>query len=336
LKTAGFIALLTATLIAASTSFAVTIDIVPIGNPGNPPDMRYPSLGYPLGRGSVGYSFRMGKTEVTNAQYVEFLNAVAADDRYQLYFPFMTSSTQSGIVRNGTFRNFTYAVKPLALGDAYAYENKPVVFVELPSAMRFANWLHNGQPHGPQGPATTEDGAYTLARVFTDFGAVPRNPGARWWLPTPDEWYKAAYFDPISDTYWDYPTGTNDPPNNRPPSGDTGNSANFFFNGYATGNLNYPLTDAGAYALSRSPYGTFDQAGNVREWNKRSGYGSVYSGGSWVDPGYWLSARQIGDDEPQLTAHIGFRVATVIPEPSTMLLGALGMVAVMWWRRRRS
>ena len=94
-----------ATVIAAPPAVhAVTIETIPIGNPDNLPDMRYPNLGLPAGRGSVGYAFRMGKTEVTNAQYVDFLNAVGADDRFQLYHPFMTSSTQGGIVGNGTFR----------------------------------------------------------------------------------------------------------------------------------------------------------------------------------------------------------------------------------------
>lgn len=52
---------------------AVTIETVPVGNPGNQPDTRYATPGY----GSVGYTYQMGKFEVTAGQYTEFLNAVA-------------------------------------------------------------------------------------------------------------------------------------------------------------------------------------------------------------------------------------------------------------------
>jgi hypothetical protein len=72
---------LMAAVLVAPRSFAITIPTVPIGNPGNLPDMRYVDGHHPNGVGSVGYSFRMGQTEVTTAQYVAFLNAVAATEQ---------------------------------------------------------------------------------------------------------------------------------------------------------------------------------------------------------------------------------------------------------------
>src|SRR4051794_21386670 len=81
--------------------YAITIDTVPIGNPGNPAD---PSVGdpyHPNGVGSVGYAFNIGKTEVTNAQYVAFLSAVAKSDPYALYTTAMTTDLHGGIVRSG-------------------------------------------------------------------------------------------------------------------------------------------------------------------------------------------------------------------------------------------
>ena len=54
---------------------AVTIDPVPVGNPGNAGDTRYETPGY----GAVGYEYQIGKYEVTAGQYTDFLNAVAAD-----------------------------------------------------------------------------------------------------------------------------------------------------------------------------------------------------------------------------------------------------------------
>jgi hypothetical protein len=57
--------------------------------------------------------------------------------------------------------------------------NKPVAFVSWYNALRFVNWLHNGQPSGARGPATTEDGAYTFSGPSAPGG---RNAGARFFL----------------------------------------------------------------------------------------------------------------------------------------------------------
>jgi formylglycine-generating enzyme required for sulfatase activity len=322
-KTASLMTLLAALAFVRQSADAITIETVPIGNPGNAPDIRYIDEEFhPNGIGSVAYSFNIGATEVTNAQYVQFLNAVAASDPYGLYKTSMGSQPNGGIVRSGSPGNYSYAVKAPALSGSYAYDDKPVVLVSSGDAMRFANWLHNGQLNGAQDASTTEDGAYTLngATSVGALAAVTRNAGARWWLPSEDEWYKAAYHqnDGATGNYWDYATGTNTVPDNKPPSIDTGNSANYF-DGivYTTGNATYTLTDTGAYTLSRSPYGTFDQNGNVWEWNETVFDDSFRGtrGGSWVIWSDYLHARvwsgisPVNEDDAT-----GFRVAT-IPEP---------------------
>ncbi len=76
-----------------ATASAVTIPTVAVGHAGNAAD----TTGY----GTVGYGYRLGTTEVTNAQYVDFLNAVAATDTYGLYNSSMGSGTQGGITRTG-------------------------------------------------------------------------------------------------------------------------------------------------------------------------------------------------------------------------------------------
>jgi len=123
-----------------------------------------------------------------------------------------------------------------------------------------------GQPTGAQGAGTTEDGVYTIGSGFDEI----RNSSATYFIPSEDEWYKAAYYDPNSGggVYYDYPTSTDSVPNFNLPSSDTGNSANFFAGGFTTGDSNYPMTDVGAYTTSESPYGIFDQGGNVWEWNE--------------------------------------------------------------------
>jgi formylglycine-generating enzyme required for sulfatase activity len=336
---------LTLALLCVKCVHGISIDTVPIGNPGNAADMRYSDRYHPNGAGAVGYPFNIGRTEITNAEYATFLNAVAtAADPYFLYNPDMAFSTLGGIVRTGFAGSFVYLVKPAALAGSYTYGNKPVTFVSAGDAMRFANWLHNGQPTGPQNANTTEDGAYTLNGAVTNSAlvAVTRNAGARWWLPSDDEWYKAAYHDPNSGVYYDYALRGNNVPNNNPPSSDTGNSANFYFTGSATGNSNYPLTNAGAYSLSASSYGTFDQNGNVFEWTDSvfegsltvGGYVHGVRGGGWEYSEKYMRASYVERFYPTNgDGGSGFRVASV-PEPSTLPLVAIGCVFASIRRRR--
>jgi sulfatase modifying factor 1 len=325
--------------IPVPVTHAVTIPTVPIGNPGNPADMRFLSFSHPDGVGSVGYQYRIGKTEITNAQYVEFLNAVAATDPYELYNAKMADYEQGGIVRSGVSGSFTYQVKAAALGGAYSYHNKPVNHVSFGDAMRFANWLHHGQPSGAQGPSTTEDGAYTLngALTFDELFAITRNAHARWWLPSEDEWYKAAYHknDGVTGNYWNFPTATNSTPNNNLPSSDTGNSANYYDTNYATGSMPYPLTDAGAYKLSDSAYGTFDQGGSLWEWNELKWSGRGVRGGAWFDGWNFLRAADWNAFDPRWEVfQVGIRVASAIPEPGTGWLLGLAFAGGLVRRRR--
>ena len=127
-------------------------------------------------------------------------------------------------------------------------------------------------------------------------------------------------------------------PNNNQPSSDTGNSANFLGSNYTTGNSSIPLTDAGAYTLSGSPNGTFDQGGNAWEWNDTLLDGSVRGirGGEWDESLGSLHASLWNDGIPsEENGTVGFRIASSdIPEPSTLLLGVLASLGVLAPSRR--
>jgi len=87
--------------------------------------------------------------------------------------------------------------------------NKPVLFVTWFDCARYCNWLHNGKPKGLQNLSTTEDGAYLLnGKIIGD--SVARKPGAAYFIPTHNEWYKAAYYKGGSTNagYWKYATQT--------------------------------------------------------------------------------------------------------------------------------
>ena len=314
----------------ATTAQAVTMDWAHIGNAGNAGELS-PSGAGGLGAnavvGAVAYNYAIGKTEVSNDQYVEFLNAVAASDPYGLYNTNMASSTEAGITRSGSPGSYTYAVKADAVGQGpggvdYTHANKPVVYVSWYDAIRFTNWLHNGQ-----GAGGTETGAYTLlggTATPSNGPSITRNSGAKFWLPSEDEWYKAAFHDASAGTtgaYFDYATGTDTGPDNNLPSADSGNSANHR-NGTYTHSLAYPLTDVGSYSLSESPYGTYDQGGNVWEWNEVLVTSTLrgLGGGSWALLTNNLAASVRGLNNPiHEIGSAGFRVATV-PEPTSMLL----------------
>jgi formylglycine-generating enzyme required for sulfatase activity len=328
--------LVLAALLVALPAAAVEIEWVFVGDPGNPPDTAANAancLNYAADCGSVPYVYYISKYEITNAQYAEFLNAVAASDPNALYNPAMgwdVVPAIGGITRSGSEGSFEYAVKP-------GFESKPVTYTSFYDAARFANWLQNGQPTGGQAAGTTETGAYDVA-----LGAnATREPGATVFLPSENEWYKAAYYDSALNVglggYYDYPAGTDTPTFCGDP-GPTPNTANCARDRYCQ---DTPTTDVGAYSGSASPLGTFDQGGNVTEWNEEiheflvDGRGK--RGGGSCSPGWYLGSELAPGDlvAPAAAEFGGFRVASLVPEPAQVLLVLTGGLVLAAVRRRR-
>lgn len=336
----------------ASGAGAVSFEWARIGNPGNPGDNEIHYDGR-TGSGSVDYVYRISKHEVTNAQYVEFLNAVDPHgmNALGLFNPRMATGFQFGGIGfdPNNLDGSKYVVKP-------SQENKPVVYVSFFDAMRFVNWLDNGQ-----GDGDTETGVYTVSDGVSEL----RSSNAEYFIPSADEWYKAAYHknDGTTGNYWNYPTGSDiEPYSDNPDDSDSpniDNSANFFKNdfiangydeGYAVSASSdrqsvLGLTDVGAYDQSAGPYGTFDQGGNIEEWNEGmiplsanaypAGYipGRGVLGGSWTSDSSRLLAYGVGAGTPNLeTGYLGFRVAS-IPEPCTLTFVT---TTVMWPLARKS
>jgi formylglycine-generating enzyme required for sulfatase activity len=338
---AAIVAVVCVSLVSAASA-AVDIQTVPVGNLGNAGEWSGQSYGgYGPDRicGAVAYTYNIGKFEVTAGQYKEFLNAVGGVDTYALYNTYMSNTEYgSGIARSGggTVGNpFTYTV------DAN-FVNRPVNYVSWGDSARFANWLHNGQPTGAQGLSTTEDGAYYLNGATSDAQliAVSREVDWKWAITSEDEWYKAAYHknDGVTGNYWDYPTSSNTAPG-RDMADASGNNANYWPAPYA-----YPIdsgkytTVAGEFENSDSPYGTFDQGGNVWEWNEAlisESYRGLRGGSFWYNDNYLRAAYRYSHDyyfPSNEDSNIGFRVSEV-PEPATMGLLALGGLGMLMRRR---
>ena len=299
-------------------SAGVTFDWVVVGGPGN--------AAHSSGFGAVANTYRISKFEVTNIQYAEFLNAVADTDTNALYNSGMGSGF-GGITRSGIPGGFTY--------DAIAGRgNMPVNFVSYWDALRFVNWLHNGQPVGVQGNATTEDGAYTITPIEIAQDRVERNPGAKIFVTNEDEWIKAGYYHVASAGYFRYPAGTDTQTVCAAPSvaANTANCDN------AVGDL----TNVGSYTGSASPNGTFDQGGNVWEWVEQTL--TVYRdgfGGGFPSSVSWLRAGNRSHALPEVESpHVGFRVASPVPSPvpslSPLGVAFLGsLIGLAGWRRLR-
>jgi formylglycine-generating enzyme len=309
-------------LLIASSGSAFTMEWTFIGDPGNAgaqltgcyhcDEMTF---------GAVPYTYSIGTYEVTNAQYAEFLNAKWASERpYQevfndpVYDPRMGDVTQfGGITRSGSDGSYTYST-------IAGREDMPVNWVSFHDTLRFANWMNNGQGNGD-----TESGSYTLhgGDWYPDEFPV-RSAGAAIVLPFEDEWFKAAYYDALTQSYFEYPTASDTPPTCTAPTS-APNSANCITDSEGD------FTPVGSYSGSASPYGTYDQAWNAHEWTETSltEFARHCRRGSAAATDRNTCGLYSSD------GIVGFRVA-LVPEPDTGLLVIAGLLGLARCRRVRA
>jgi sulfatase modifying factor 1 len=334
----SFVLALLACLPATSVRAGITYEMVTVGNAGNASD----ATGY----GAVAYSYQIGKYDVTIGSYAAFLNAVdgTGANTYGLYNSNMSTDLNvAGIsYSSGAAAGSKYSVMNNGGGSA----SRPITYVSWFDAARFANWMSNGQ-----GNVSTETGAYTLGGA-TSGNAVAANPGAAFTIPTENEWYKAAFYSPSkggtsAPGYYLYATQSDSIPGNNDES--PSNQANYNNGVYSvtgvggySASQNY-LTDVGAFSGSASFYGTFDQSGNVFQWNDLTNAAGALRGSRGEDWGgtssYYLSSSGRYEIAPSVeTWSLGFRLASpvAVPEPSTaaMVLAALVCGSCGLWRKR--
>jgi formylglycine-generating enzyme required for sulfatase activity len=287
-----------------------TMDFVTIGNPGNAAD----TTGDPNPVGSVGYTYRMGVHEVSRGM-IEAYNALGGGPTLPLID--MTDYNANG-------------------------PDKPITSISWNGAARFVNWLNTSKGYSAAYKFTTGGANDNIVLWGSgDAGYNPANPfrnaNAYYFLPSEDEWYKAAYYDPDANAgsggYWDYATGSDTAP--TAVAGGTSQSTAVY--DLQTG----PADVANAGGLS--PYGTMAQNGNVWEWIESAHDGSNDSSvesrtarGSdflYSDTSYLSASFRYYAIPPHEVAVLGFRVASV-PEPSASLMSMLGMMGVAMRRKR--
>ena len=287
------------------------MEFVTIGNPGNAAD----TTGDPNPAGAVGYTYGIGKFEVSEDMITKF-NA--------------SQSLQITQDNRGTA--------------------KPATSVSWNEAARFVNWL-NTSSGGFAAYKFTTGGVNDNIELWTasdtlDYEATNpyRSKRATYVLPSYNEWYKAAYYNPNNSTYYDYANGSNTAPT-AVASGTTAGTAVYnlpFEQGPAD------VTQAGGL----SPYGVMGLGGNVFEWEESSedlANSSGFSlrgrrGGNWNLNSEFLSSSNRGGPGPSDESILfGFRVASLassappaVPEPSMMVIGTLfGLGGLMAKRRMK-
>ena len=288
---------------------AFAIDFVNIGNAGNTDDLGAGGGLYSSPYGGVSYGYRMGTHEISQDA--------------------ITKATASGLA------NVTAG--PWA-------GSQPAAYMTWFEATRFVNWLNTSTGHQKAYDLNVEATALTLwssALAWqTDGQNLYRHKDAYYFLPSEDEWYKAAFHknDGVTANYWDYATGSNIIPA-AVAGGTSAGTAVYNDNLSNSGGTPAPVNNAGGL----SEYGTMAQSGNVWEWmesaidgiNNDSSEIRVFRGGSANYTAVNLnSAERLNYESAGLDYNSGFRVASV-PEPASAVLLLSGM-ALLGLRRRRS
>lgn len=343
------------------------IDLVTVGNPGN---LSWIGSGFNSGHGQVNYEYRIGSTEVPLSAWAEFMNAAldrpAGDQIPHVFAPTQWSAVGTSPNNPGGHR---YSVPA-------GREMFPVGGVDWRTCAIYCNWLHNGKSSDRSAFLT---GAYDVSTfgylnggsLFTD--QLTRSPGARYWIPSLDEWMKAVHWDPNKSNddgstggYWLYGNGSDTPFVYGPPGvrvgvGSIGNpipdpNGQLSTSGATWTSTYFPGLDPfavplGSYPNVQSPWGLLDASGGVSEWTElvfqlddeplpryRVADGLGWTQGSGSFGGGVDGVGNPGGGRPPNfpTFDTGLRIAAVVPAPG---MGSLGAIASLWaltHRRRRS
>jgi len=236
----------------------------------------------------------------------------------------------------------THTYAKAALGDPYGLYNTNMAGASSGISRSGSGTVGDPYVYSAKG-GDTETGAYVNVGNQATFARVAN---ALFFIATENEWYKAAYYDPAKGGpgvpgYWTFPTMSDSAPGNDLIDPDPGNNATFRIppSDYTIGSP-YWVTGAGAHENSARVYGTFDQGGNVWEWNEAAiGSSRGLRGASWISSASDMAASFRVSGAPSLEGDsVGFRLSgpLEIPEPATLSLLGLGVAALLRRGRRRA
>jgi len=284
-----------------------SLDFRTIGNAGNAAD----TTGY----GSVGYTYRMGTYAISGDQVFK--------------------ATSSGLI---------------GVGSSAMSPDQPASYISWIECAAFVNWLNISKGFEPaynlifNGQWSFD--LWTVDDIGYDSKNRYRNSLAKYFLPSENEFYKAAYGKSDGSGYYLYPTASDTPPTAVASGTEAGTAV---YNSHFP-NFNNIQTASVYEAGGLSSYGTMGQGGNISQLLESAYDGKNNSiieyrtqrGGNFAftvdqlqsSSRDFVSAGYDGKDEG-----IGFRVASVdigsIPEPSTYALFGIGAIAMLMVLRRK-
>jgi formylglycine-generating enzyme required for sulfatase activity len=294
-----------------------------IGNPNNTAD----TTGLPNPAGAVGYTYDIGKFEVSRAMVTAY-------------------NATPGVVQ--------ISLDPMSSTTGGTGPNRAATGISWNEAARFVNWLNTEKGFAPAYNFTSNGFNDNIALWDStanplDFDASNRyrSKRANFFLPSLNEWYKAAYYDPNKSGgagYWDYATGSDIAP--TAVAGSTAQGEAVYNRTVAQGPAD--VTNAGGL----SPYGVMGLNGNVWEWeessidqlNNAGNSNRGLRGGGYNSASAALSSLSRGTASPSSqvssVSDYGFRVASlnsdaVVPEPSMMVIGTVFGLGGLAAKRRR-
>ena len=290
-----------------------TIEFVDISGDTNP------TSGIPAGDGftftGVDYDYRMGKYEITNDQW----------NKFQASYGAVTGSPS-----NAYDRSIYWTGTDIPTNNISWYE-----------AAQFVNYLNTSTGHqaaykftGTQGTGDYTFSVWGPADSGYDADNPFRNSNTHYFIPTEDEWVKAAYWNGTSlQTY-----ATKAGESLTQGDGTSGTGWNYYDGGWATDPFGPWDVGSGSEELN----GTFDMMGNVWEWMESPYYSGEYQSGSYrgtrgsscilIVVSYLSSSSRYPSGPYGEGSESGFRVASV-PEPCSLVLLGLGGLVLRYRRK---
>ena len=280
------------------------LEFVTIGNPENAPDFQNDTLwtrpSSPYAVGSVSYVYNIGKHEISR-DMVQKANQLGG-----LGISLGDLSFNGG---NGVHR--------------------PATSINFLEAARFVNWLNTSAGNHAAYKIDSNDNLqlWTPAEAGYNSGNLLRNDLAKFWVPSSNEWYKAAFGSPTG-AWFDNATGSD-----LAPEAVSGGNLGAIYRQLSPSDI----TNAGGLSL----WGTMGQGGNALEWTETAMDGVNDSGsenrelrgGGW-EFGDISNSYRSGSSPQDAGYAVGFRVA-MVPEPSSLSLFLAGGAVFAAARRRK-
>ncbi len=267
---------------------------------------------YPFPAGAVSYEYDMGKHEISRGMISAYNSLHGTANSRQITMADMTGGGGNGV-------------------------DKPATGVSWNEAARFVNWLNISQGFQAAYNFSTSGVNDNIALwdsgdAWQDGGEnLFRHKNAMYWLPSVDEWYKAAYYNSSGSTWQDYATLNGNVPT-AVASGTADNTA-VYDQDLSSGPAE--IIEAGGL----NQFGIMGITGNVLEWTEggrpRSdntpGASRTNIGGNWTSGSFLLSTSNsgFGGTPDWESPVVGFRVASLsssaaaVPEPSSAIAMSL-------------